>query len=64
MDQDLTQWKDLQRKREELEVSGSLTPELSGGKHSRPHPFRYVGPDPEGAPPRGQVREKGAEGRR
>ncbi len=42
------------KQKEDMEVAGSLTPELSGGKHTRPHPFRYAGQDPEGAPPRGQ----------
>lgn len=39
--------------KEDVEMAGSLTPELSG-KHTRPHPFRYAGQDPSGAPPRGQ----------
>lgn len=42
------------KQKEDMEVAGSLTPELSGAKHTRAHPFRYAGQGPEGAPPRGQ----------
>lgn len=43
----------LKEMKEEVEIAGSLTPELRAGGRSQPHPFRYAGRDPEGAPPRG-----------
>lgn len=42
-----------QELKEEMEIAGSLTPEIRSGGRTQPHPFRYAGKETEGTPPRG-----------